>query len=51
MEVMVTFNISTDLNVANSAHGHIVDIVLDPQEDVSNNPLNTIKLQHPSMFL
>ena len=26
MEVMVRFNISTDLDVANGAHGHIVDI-------------------------
>ena len=29
MEVMVTFNVSTDLDMANGAWGHIVDIVLD----------------------
>ena len=51
MEVMVMFNISMDLNVANSACGHIVDIVLDPQEDVSNNPLNTIKLQYAPIYV
>ena len=29
MEVMVMFNVSMDLDVANGACGHIVDIVLD----------------------
>ena len=29
MEVMVTFNVSTDFDMANGAWGHIVDIVLD----------------------
>ena len=32
MEVMVTFNVSTNLDLVNGARGHIVDIVLDERE-------------------
>jgi len=51
MEVMVMFNVSTDLDVANGAHGHIVDIVLDLREELSNIPSNTIELQYPPIYV
>jgi len=51
MEVMVTFNVSTDLDVANGARGHIVDIVLDPREELSNIPSNSIELQYSPIYV
>lgn len=51
MEVMVTFNIATDLDVANGARGHIVDIVLDTREEVSAIPSQTVQLQHPPIYI
>ena len=44
MEVMVTFNVSTDLDVANVARGHEVDIALDP-------PTHMINLQYPPIYI
>ena len=35
VEVMATFNLFTDLDVANGARGHVVDIILGPREEVS----------------
>lgn len=32
MQVMVTFNVATDLDLANGARGRVVDIVLDSRE-------------------
>ena len=37
MKVMVTTNVETDLDVANGARGEIVDIILDPAEEVSGD--------------
>lgn len=40
MEVMVTFNVKTDLDVANGSRGQIVDIILDenePEHDVDEH--------------
>jgi len=51
MEVMVTFNVSTDLDVANGARGHIVDIVLDAREHISMEPSQTIQLQYPPVYV
>ena len=42
---MVMFNISTDLDVSNGACRHIVDIVLDAQEEMGTVPLHAIELQ------
>jgi hypothetical protein len=36
MKVMVTTNLATDLDIANGAHGEIVDIVLHPDEPPIN---------------
>ena len=49
MEVMVTFNVSTDLDVANGACGEIVDIILNAREEISTSATQTIKLQYPPM--
>jgi len=51
MEVMVTFNVATDLDVANGTRGHIVDIVLDTREEVSAIPSQTVQLQHPPIYI
>ena len=51
MEVMVTFNVSTDLDVANGAHGVIVDIVLDGHEEINSDSSQTINLQHPPIYI
>jgi len=51
MEVMVTFNVSMDLDVANGARGHIVDIMLDAQEHISTESLQTIQLQYPPVYV
>lgn len=45
MEVTVAFNISMDLDVTNRACGHVVDIVLDAQEELSTVLLRTMDLQ------
>ena len=51
MEVMVTFNVSMDLDVANGAHGHIEDIVLDAREEMSTVPSHTKVLQYPPLYI
>jgi len=51
MEVMVTFNISTDLDVANGAHGHIEDIILDAREEMSTLSSLTKVLQYPPLYI
>ena len=51
MEVMVTFNVSTDLDVANGAHRVIVDIVLDGREEINSDSSQTINLQHPPIYI
>ena len=51
MKVMVTINISTDLDVANGTHGEIVDIVLDEREPRVDPHAATIKLQFPPCYV
>lgn len=51
MEVMVTFNVSTDLDVANGVRGEIVDIILDTREEISTSATQTIKLQYPPIYI
>lgn len=46
MEVMVTVNVETELDVANGARGVVVDIILDPRED-SDTTGAEVKLQYP----
>lgn len=47
MEVLVTFNVSTDLDVANGTRGHVVDIVQSRcSRDISTNPTHTLELYY-----
>ena len=51
MEVMVTFNVSTDLDVANGVRGHIVDIILDARES-NNASMTQVKfLEYPPVYI
>ena len=50
MEVMVTFNESTDLDIANGARGHVIEIVLDPQEQISTTTGQVHELQYPPTY-
>ena len=44
MKVMVTNNLQTDLDIMNSAHGVITDIILDPDEpEPGDDPVITLK--------
>ena len=51
MEVMVTFNVSTDLDMANGARGHIVDIILDPREERDIPAGKHMELQYPPAYV
>ena len=51
MEVMVTFNIATDLDLVNGAHGHIVDIVLDEREEVTDKRMHMMRLRYPPLYV
>jgi len=51
MEVMVTFNVSMDLDMANSAQGHIVDIVLDPRENRIIGSGECAELRYPPVYM
>ena len=51
MEVMVTFNVATDLDLANGARGHIVDIVLNEREEAPNESTHYMRLQYPPLYM
>jgi len=51
MEVMVTFNVSTDLDVANGARGHVVEIVVDAREEMSRSTLQVQELKYPPCYI
>lgn len=40
MGMVVTFNVSTDLDIGNGARGHIVDIVLGEKEEAADKRAN-----------
>ena len=46
MEVMVTQNIQTDLDITNGAHSTIVDILLSPDKPIVSDIQATVKLNH-----
>ena len=48
---MVTWNISTDADLANSAWGDIVDIVLDPREEVESAKGTNVCLKYPPAMI
>ena len=43
----MTFNVATDLDLANRVRRHIVNIVLDEREEASDERTHTMPLQHP----
>jgi len=51
MEILITFNISTDVDVANGAHGQIVDIVLDSREEFNISMSHEIELKYPPTYI
>jgi hypothetical protein len=51
MEVMVTRNIETDLDITNSARGTVVDIFLHPDEPPHDEEEWTTKLNYPPPFI
>ena len=51
MKVMVTFNIETDLDVANGARGEIVEIKLDERETQITHASSTNHLQYPPLYI
>lgn len=51
MKVMVTFNVHTDLDVANGARGEIVDIVLDDREEAFDQKSPIINLKYPPLYI
>lgn len=51
MKAMVTWNISTDADLANGARGEIVDIVLDPRENPKALYGAAVKLEYPPAMI
>ncbi|KIO11182.1 hypothetical protein M404DRAFT_20672 [Pisolithus tinctorius Marx 270] len=51
MCVMVTFNITTDLDIANGARGRVVNIVLDSRESLKRSMNNVIQLEYPPVYV
>lgn len=47
MKAMVTWNISTDADLANGARGEVIDIVLDPRENPRTISGTSVTLQYP----
>lgn len=51
MKVMVTFNIETDLDIANGMRGEIVKIVLRDDEPEFNSSEPIVELQYPPTYI
>ena len=51
MKVMVTFNVETDLDVANGARGEIIKIVLDENESNYSPTQSIIRLKYPPVYV
>ncbi|KAJ8590087.1 hypothetical protein M405DRAFT_737527, partial [Rhizopogon salebrosus TDB-379] len=51
MEVMVTRNIETDLDITNGARGTVVDIFLHPEEPQHDEEESTTTLSYPPAFI
>ncbi|KAG1790367.1 uncharacterized protein HD556DRAFT_1217533, partial [Suillus plorans] len=50
MKVMVTFNIKTDLDIANRARGELVEIVSDKQESSFSPTKAVVELEYPPAY-
>ena len=51
MKVMVTFNIETDLDIANGARGEVVQVVLDERESKYSASQSTVQLEYPPAYV
>ncbi|KIK81358.1 hypothetical protein PAXRUDRAFT_69665, partial [Paxillus rubicundulus Ve08.2h10] len=51
MEVMVTFNIDTDIDVANGSRGYITDIILDENERKVPSTEPVVELEYLPAFI
>jgi len=51
MDVMITFNVSTDLDVASGARGNIVKIVLDAREEINSKSSQVMELHYPATYV
>jgi PIF1-like helicase len=51
MKVMVTYNINTDLDIANGARGQIVNIVLDESEPEFSREAKIVDLKFPPLYV
>ena len=47
MKVMVTFNVETDLEIANRARGEITGIILDERETVFAPSAPVVEMAYP----
>ena len=48
MKVIVTFNVHTELDIANGSRGEIVDVVLHPDEPPIDSTAFEVELEHLS---
>ncbi|KIO13324.1 hypothetical protein M404DRAFT_18813 [Pisolithus tinctorius Marx 270] len=51
MHVMVTFNVTTDLDITNGAQGCVINIVLDSRESLKRSANNVIQLEYPPVYV
>jgi hypothetical protein len=51
MKMMITYNVMTDMDLANGARGEIVDIVLDEREDPLDVQTPIINLKYPPQLV
>ena len=51
MKIMVTFNVETDLDIANGARGEIVEIILDEREPTFSTSQSTVQLSYPPAYV
>lgn len=51
MKVMVTFNVETDLDIANGARGEIIKIILDRRETSISTAQSIVNLEYPPAFV
>ncbi|KAH7904529.1 hypothetical protein BJ138DRAFT_1019029, partial [Hygrophoropsis aurantiaca] len=51
MEVMVMFNVETDLDVANGACGEVIEIVLDERETAFDPSKLFVELEYPPTYV
>ena len=51
MKIMVTFNVETDLDIANGARGEITKIILDEREPTFSTSQSIVQLSYPPAYV